>query len=230
MEKVKIIAHRGVPLEAPENSRASFAAAVKMGAETIEMDLRMTKDGQLIVMHDDSIDRMTNGRGRVAAMTLVDIHTYTLPNGEKVPTVDEVVDNFRGQVKFVFDLKVIEAVEGLLDLVESRDISTETVFSAFNGEIIRRIEEVDQNYQTAIACWLVTKRLIDYAAKNGVEYLHPYYRFLTKGRVKLAQEAGLGVNPWTLVYRRDIQRMMSYGVDGLITGRPDLVRRMTREE
>jgi glycerophosphoryl diester phosphodiesterase len=138
--KIIVIAHRGAHLEAPENTLASLQKAIEIGCDYVEIDVRRTKDGALVIMHDAQVNRMTNGRGRIDQLTLAEIRKLDVktrkggrPSGQKVPTLDEILEHAKGRMRIYVDHKnappaqVLAAIEkyGMLhDVVVYGSVNT----------------------------------------------------------------------------------------------------------
>ena len=114
------IGHRGARALEPENTLRSFRKAVELGVDAVELDVRQTKDGQLIVIHDDRVDRTTDGSGLVGNLTLEEIKVFTAEKSEKIPTLGEALDFLKGKVKVLIELKEEDLEEKALDLIKER--------------------------------------------------------------------------------------------------------------
>ncbi len=109
----KIMGHRGAPADEPENTLRSFARALAVGVAAVELDVQLTKDGRLAVIHDETLDRTTNGRGRVKDFTLAELKRLDAGRGEPVPSLEEVFDLVQGKAHLVVELKQPEAAGAL---------------------------------------------------------------------------------------------------------------------
>lgn len=133
MPEVQIIGHRGAMAHAPENSMEAFEAALEIGVQMLEMDMRLTGDGVAVIMHDEKVDRTTNGRGKVGEMTLNELRDLKLVNGERVPTLAEVLERFKDRCLINLELKEQNVVIPAYDLVSEKGMVSDTLFSSFNG-------------------------------------------------------------------------------------------------
>jgi len=134
--KTKIIAHRGASAQAPENTLAAFQLALDLQADGIELDVMLTGDQQVVVIHDEEVDRTTDGSGRVADMTLEEIRQLDAGQGEKVPTLSEVLDRFGGKLLINIELKNYTSIFDPLPvevskLIQSYDLVDDVLISSF---------------------------------------------------------------------------------------------------
>jgi glycerophosphoryl diester phosphodiesterase len=131
------IAHRGDKLAATENSLAAFKSAIDKKADMIELDVQMTKDGQLVVIHDPTIDRTTNGRGLVREMTLAEIQQFKTKEGESIPTLEEVYQLCRNKIQVLTEIKAVDLAPKIAELVKTLGNTDEVIIQSFlHGELI----------------------------------------------------------------------------------------------
>jgi len=229
MNTTKIIAHQGASVHAPENTMAAFQLAMDLQADGIELDVMLTKDGQVVVIHDDTVDRTTDGTGRVRDMTLAELQKLDAGNGEKIPTLQNVLDAFGGQYLINIELKnysspfdslpvvVAEILNKTVNLGDAVMIST---FNPFNlSRFRRRCPKVKMGLLTTptkAKLWLW--RLFKYDA------LHPYYEDVDQTLVAAVRERQQEINVWTVDDPEAIRRMAALGVDSVITNDPQAAR------
>lgn len=148
----QLIAHRGGPAYAPENTLAAFRSAIAIGADWIEMDIQMTKDGALIVMHDETVDRTTNGTGRVKDLTLEQILALDAGNGEQVPTFEEVIALAKkARVGILPEAKSPHLYPGIgaemVQAIVEADYVEKTVIQSFDPQTLNTIKALDPDIQ-----------------------------------------------------------------------------------
>lgn len=228
---VKVIAHRGAPLYHLENTLSSFRKALDLGVDMIELDVRVTKDGHLVVLHDMTIDRVAEGKGNglVKHLTLRDLRKLKIGR-DHIPTVEEVIVFFKNKVGLVFDVKVKDAVVPLKKIMSENNFSKKVIISSFEKEIIKAFEDWRPEIETGLLCWFPNEGNIKFALENTVEYLHPYHFFLSKRKLDYLHDQGLKVNVWTVDYAWSISRSISQKVDGIITNNPVLLNRIKEEK
>lgn len=220
----KILAHRGASAQAPENTMAAFQRALDLQADGIELDVMLTADKQVVVIHDDTVDRTTNGSGRVAEMTLEEIRTLDAGEGEKVPILSEVLDRFGGKFLINIELKNYISIFDSLPvevakLIEEYPFTDSILISSFNPfnfpRVRRRMPEVrlgliTQPQQAQRWIW----RLFKYHS------LHPHYEDVDAVLVSALHARSREVNVWTVDDPQEMKRLVDLGVDGIITNDP----------
>lgn len=224
----KIIAHRGASGQAPENTLAAFQLALQQQADGIELDVMLTKDGQVVVIHDDTVDRTTDGSGRVKNLTLAELQALDAGNGEQIPALQEVLAQLGGQCLLNIELKnyaspfdrlPVVVAQMITDaaLVDSVIIST---FNPFNlPRFRRRCSGVKLGLLTVpgkASLWIW--RLFRYDA------LHPHYEDVDQALIADVKAHSRQVNVWTVDDPDEIRRLAALGVDSIITNYPQVAR------
>lgn len=209
---------------------ASFRRAVSLGADMLEIDVQATKDGVPIAFHDNTIDRVTDGSGLIQHLTLE--NTRKLHVGKEViPTVEEVIKEFsQKNIGFVFDVKTADAVNELKKIIFQYKIENSTIISTFKKSVIVGFEDVKDTIKTGILCWYASDRTLNFAVKYGVDYIHPYYLFLSQVKVQHIKNLGFRINTWTVDTNWAIKRMAKRNVDGIITNRPAFARKAIEKQ
>ena len=233
-----IFAHRGSSAHAPENTLAAFELAVRQGADGVELDAKLTADGQVIVIHDATVDRTTNGHGRVGDLSLADIrrldagsHFDIAFRGEKTPTLEEVFQAV-GQ-RTVINVELTNYTSPFDDLpvkvaglVHRYHLEQQVLFSSFNPIALKRAHPLAPEVPLGL---LAEPKLAGALARGWpgrwmVPYqcLHPAIRDVTPRLVENAHRRKQCVNVWTVNQARDMQRLFALGVDGIFTDDPVL--------
>ncbi len=224
----KIIAHRGASADAPENTMAAFQLAMDQNADGIELDVMLTKDQELVVIHDDAVDRTTNGTGSVRQMTLEQLRSLDAGEGQTIPTLAEVLERFGGKLLINIELKNYATIFDSLplkvaDLLEHYNAVDSVIVSSFNPfnlpRIKRRLPEVKLGLLTdknKARHWLW--RLFKFDA------LHPYYSDVDQVLVAAVHARNRQVNVWTVDAPAEIRRLAALNVDAIITNRPQQTR------
>jgi glycerophosphoryl diester phosphodiesterase len=227
-----IIGHRGAAGEAPENTLASFGLALEQGAEGIELDVHLSRDGRIVVCHDPSIDRTTNGKGMIFRMTAEEIRQYDAGawfseayRGEKIPLLDEVFDLVPANI--MINVEVKHSYEGhmetaLLEFLRRRNRLDNVVISSFDHKCMQRIKRAEPAVKVGLLYAANLSNHTRYAKSLGVEVysLHPHYQLLDRDDVAEAVEEGLHVYPYTVNPEEDYRKMIEFGVTGIITDDP----------
>lgn len=224
----KIIAHRGASAYAPENTLAAFQLALELGVEGIELDVMLSKDGKLVVIHDDTVDRTTDGTGRVKDLTLEELQSLNAGGQEKIPSLDEVFNLVGGKFLINVELKNYSSLFDNLPaevakLVEARGLQDSVLISSFNPINLPRFRHqlpgvklglLTQPGQARYWIW----RLLRYDA------LHPFYGDVDRSLVDGLHAHGKQINIWTCDDPDAIRRMAILGVDSIITNDPKRTR------
>ena len=237
MSKTKIFAHRGASGYAPENTLEAFALAITQGADGIELDVQLTKDGIPVVIHDETIDRVTEKKGWVKDYTLEELRAFnynrTKPEYKHadIPTMREVFEllkptglfiNIEIKTGVVFYEKIEEKI---LALTKEMGMEDRVCYSSFNHYTVTRIHELKPDAEVG---FLYADGPIDmpsYGVKHGVNALHPaLYNLQYDGFVKECKEKGLKLNVWTVNERPYMEMCCQYGVDAIITNYPDIAK------
>lgn len=215
------IGHRGARALEPENTLRSFGRAVELGVDAVELDVRRTADGVVVVVHDDKVDRVTDGTGLVGELSLEEIKGFTTEKGEKVPTLGEALDFLKGKVKVLIELKESGFEEQVLDLVKERGMVDDVIIVSFHEEALKRVKELDEKVATGLI-YVRHKKPVEAALGLGAEYLLPLYRFTHSADVKKAHEAGLKVIVWTINTPQEATTYKQKNVDGITTDNPNI--------
>lgn len=221
----KIIAHRGASFFSKENTLKSFQRAVEHGADMVELDVQMTKDNKLIILHDVHIDRISEGTGLVRNFTLEDIRKINIFGKEKIPTLDEALDLLLGNVGIVLDLKRVDVVPYILKYLKDEALRSSCIVSSFRKDAIKSAKYYDKNIKVGLICWRPSRRKINFCCKNNIDFIHPSYHFLSKRLYRKIKKSKLGINVWTVNYKRNLRKISKWNIEGIITDRPKMVRK-----
>lgn len=228
MHKTLRFGHRGASGYMPENTIASFNKAIELGVDMVEFDVHRCKTGEIVVMHDDTVDRTTNGHGRVADLTLDELRALDAGKGEKVSTLEEVLDAINHRVGAVVELKEEAAVEQTAAIInraidERGWASDQFSVTAFDHYLLRAFHALCPRVHLGA---ILAGNPIDYAQfgeRLGAASVNMAYPFLTRAFVEDAHNRGLQVFAWPVDEPRDIEWMKSIGVDGIFSNFPDRI-------
>ncbi|MGH7318936.1 MAG: glycerophosphodiester phosphodiesterase [Candidatus Rokuibacteriota bacterium] len=231
-----LVAHRGASTVAPEHTVPAYEAAIQAGADALELDVHLSADDQLVVIHDARLERTTDGRGLVRDLTLAELKRRDAGRwfgrafrGQRIQTLSEVLERFRDRVAFGVELKGgsdfypgIE--ERLLSLLQIYEVTDRTLVASFDHHALRRCRELDPEVRTGA---LVAGRLLapGMLAPNGILSALCLKAELTTARdVAACRDAGLDCYVWVVNDAPAARRFAEAGVTGIITDRPDLLR------
>ena len=223
-----VIAHRGASSAAPENTMAAFALAIDLGADGVELDVRRSREGQLVVIHDASVDRVTGTPGEVAAMSLEELHGLDAGvrfnarfAGERIPTLREVLSLARGRLLVDIELKVAGIESQVFEAVRGAGMHDSVLITSFLEDAVAA--SIAQG--RGIAAGLLQERAdMDRAFDLGVPVYLPSIRALSGEVMKTCGERGVRVISWTVRTEEDARRALEFGVHGIIADDPTLIR------
>ncbi|MFC0186874.1 glycerophosphodiester phosphodiesterase [Fictibacillus aquaticus] len=238
-EQVQTVAHRGASGYAPENTMAAFRKGVEMKADYIEIDVQMSKDGELVVIHDTTLDRTTDGSGNVKDHTLEDLRrldagSFYSPEfaGEKIPTFEEVIDEFRGN-GILIELKAPHLYPGIekkvAAVLKKRDMdkpaNNKIIIQSFDFNSLKITNELLPDMPIGALTGnkddLTAAKLKEFSAY--CEYVNPYLGNVTSEVVDSSHSYDMGIMSWTVRKQEEVQPLLNAGVDGIITDYPDYV-------
>jgi glycerophosphoryl diester phosphodiesterase len=237
--------HRGASYDAPENTLSAFRLARDTGADGVELDVALSRDGVAVILHDATVDRTTDGTGAVADLTLaelkaLDAGAWFAPQfaGERIPTLAEVFQAVGPDMVVNVELKAmgiepVALVATVVDCIDQHDMADRVLISCFNPLALRATRQARPDVRLALlygpslpqaelARWVDDLR--------PLAALHPEHRLVTAKHVAWAREHGCQINTWTVDEPEEMRRLIGLGVDGIITDRPDVLRAVIQEE
>src|ERR1700722_8374612 len=247
MQKKSIwtIAHRGASGHAPENTMASFRRAVELGATFIETDLQITRDAQVVAIHDPTLDRTTTGKGQVHLLTLQQIRALDAGGwyggkqvgefaGERVPTLEKILA-FAKELDVIFYLEIKSGpawgVEhAVVAALRDQNASARVVILSFDPSALDSIFRLDTTMMTGFLCEHPTNDLVERSVRAGARQLVARGGLVTSAVVEKAHHAGLQVVAWTINEADQMRRLIVAGVDGIITDFPDRLLNVLRDQ
>ncbi|GAA0501823.1 glycerophosphodiester phosphodiesterase family protein [Salinibacillus aidingensis] len=240
-QQVVNVAHRGASGHAPENTMAAFEKALEMKADYIEIDVQMTKDGELIAIHDTTVDRTTDGTGFVGDFTLEEIQQLDAGSwfseefaGEQIPTFEEIVDTYRGKVGLLIELKSPGLYPGIEEKVANvlmernmhRPDNNKIIIQSFNHDSVQTSKQLLPNIPHGVLAgmsWadVTDEQLQEFAAY--ADYFNPNRNFVDKNLVERVHQAGMDIYAYTVREQEHADQLFEAGVDGIITDFPEYV-------
>jgi glycerophosphoryl diester phosphodiesterase len=232
------IAHRGASAAAPQNTLAAFRKAVELGADGVELDVQLSADGAVVVIHDFTVDGTTDGAGRVADKTLAELEaldagTRFSPHfaGERIPTLAEVFEAIDGRLLVNIELKDFSSpgnklAAQVVEVVRKHAMDKRVLFSSFNPFVVRAAKRLAPDIPAGLLYeedLLIPLRRAWLAPFIPHEARHPSFPMVTEASVQWCHARGLRVNTWTVNEPAEMRRLVALGVDGIITDRPDVL-------
>lgn len=218
-----VYAHRGASVEYPENTLAAFRRAVDLGVDGIELDVHLSADGHLVVMHDETVDRTTNGSGAIEEMTLAEIKALDAGNGESVPTLGEVLDLVGRALHVDIEVKANAAGEAVLKELEGRN--SRWLISSFKWDVLQYVRSRDAEADL----WPLTVGASDDAIAMAKEIGAPALAISRKGLdedvARYLHEQGLDFWVWTVNDPDEARKFAEWGAIGICTDNPALIQK-----
>lgn len=225
------IAHRGASAHFPENTLGAFAAAIDTAADMCELDVQLTMDGALVVIHDETVDRTTDGRGRVDAMTLAELKRLDAGSwraarfaSERIPTLAEVFDLTEGGCGLNIELKATGVGEMVGRLIRERKAQASTLVSSFDWAELVQVQNVAPEIRVGLLTDRAAARVIDAAMQMKAFAINPAAKLVSLQLCARAHQQGLKVYTWTVDDPDDMRRLVEMGVDGIMTNDPEHLR------
>lgn len=244
MAGVAVIAHRGASAYCPENTLPSFEAAVELGADMVELDVRLSRDGEVIVFHDATLERCTNGRGRTADHSLKELKRLDAGSwfdrrfaGTRIPTLEEVLALCRGSIGVNIEIKKEAAADGVDGGIEERCLeivnrgcrAERVMFSSFEPQVLRRLRQASRDIPVAV---LYDKTMYGSGMPSEITARYKADAFncdrseLDGAWLADLHGHGIPVHVYTVDDEKEMNRFIRAGVDGIFTNRPDVLRKL----
>ena len=223
MDAVPIaIAHRGDPVAARENTLAAFAAALRQGADMVELDLRRTADGEIIVLHDATLARLWGVERDVADLNLAAVQELGYDD-ERIPTLRRVLQDI--DIPLMVDFTGGDVVEGALQVVREADASERSLFVSGNIAALRALRSLAPEARIGLTWVRAEPPPFPLLHELGAEYWNPTFRLVTPDWVTAVHDHGLKVSTWTVDKPRHMARVVAAGVDAIVSNRIGALRR-----
>lgn len=228
MKKTLNIGHRGAKGHEPENTLPSFQKALDFNVDGIELDVHVCKTGELIIIHDFTVDRTTNGSGAVSELSLFEIKALRIDDEIEIPTLEEVLDLVGKKCFINIELKGRHTAKPVSNLIEKYILEKEYsyddfIVSSFQREELEMIFTINPNIHLGILTQASVDQALEWASIFSAKAIHPHFSLLTEENVQKAQEEGFKVYTWTVNETEDIERIKTYKVNGIITDFPERI-------
>ena len=223
-----VLGHRGASADAPENTLAAFALAREQGADGIELDVHLSADGWPVVIHDDRVERTTNGTGQVARLTVAELQALDAGAEQAIPTLDEVFETLGPGFLYNVEIKGLgwrdTGIEAAVaDRIEAHHLANQTVVSSFNALVVRRARRhLSRTTLVALIRGRQSSKVGHWLAAADAD--HPYYTLVDEAYIAWARQRGFRVHVWTVDDPAEARRLAGLGVHAIITNKPHLIR------
>jgi glycerophosphoryl diester phosphodiesterase len=228
--QVVVVGHRGAMGHAPENTMGSFRRAMSLGADGVELDVRLSADGEAMVIHDAAVDRTTDGNGLVSSMTTGELRELDAGSGDRIPRLAEVLEwAVEESVELTIEIKGDPAplpglVSRVIDLLDHYGRASEVMLISFHHPTVRQIKDYRPDIVTGILYGGYLADTVAAARAALADSVRPSWHFWTPELVGEVHRAGLSASAWTVNEEAAIQSVASMGVDSLATNYPDRAR------
>ena len=216
------IGHRGASAYMPENTIESFKKAVALGVDAIEFDIRKTRDKEIIVFHDETLEKLNGSTNRIQNLSLEQIKELDV-KGQSIPTLQEALDFInQNNILAVIDFKESGMEQKVFDRVKERDMNDSVIFTSSIGKVLINIRQISKYIDLAFG-YKRPEYPVSTALRLKCDYIMPAYEFLTPDTIKRAHSKGLQVVTWTINNREIALQYAEMGVDGITSDKPDVL-------
>ncbi|MFC5682553.1 glycerophosphodiester phosphodiesterase [Flavobacterium sp. MAHUQ-51] len=222
------IGHRGAKGYTPENTLISFEKAIEMQAHGIELDVHLSNDAKLMVIHDETIDRTTNGKGFVNQMSCSELQKFKIEDQQYIPTLEEVLNLVNRRCWVNIELKSYETIPKVIEIIEKYIHNknwtyTDFIVSSFDWNALKELKSRNPKIPIGVLTEEDWEEAIAFAKGIQAKSIHPDYKLLNAENTQILQQNGFEVFPWTVNEKTDITKMKSFNVNGIISDFPDRI-------
>lgn len=226
MSKILKIGHRGAKGYKNENTLVSFRKAIDLGVDGIELDVHLSLDNEIMVIHDETIDRTTDGKGFVNSFSLQELKSFRTKKGEQIPTLKEVLDAVDQKCFINIELKGNGTAKPVIELIQTHITEKNWSYnlflvSSFDWIALREVRLLNPKIPIGVLTHTDLDLGIAFAKFIQAETIHPYFHLLTHENTQQMQKEGFQVFAWTVNELEDIQKMKTFNLNGIITDFPD---------
>lgn len=235
------IAHRGASAYKPENTMEAFTEAVALGADIIEMDIRQTSDGHLVLLHDETVDRTTDGTGLISELTLKQVRALDAGLGSRIPLLEEVFSHFaRDRVILNLEIKCPGTEEEVVEMVHRLFSSDRVLISSFRPSALRKIKEIDGRIKIGLLvgrarsinpiAWIKRVFPLSTLRNVGANALHQRVSLTHSYLIWRCKREAIPIYVWVVDEESRMRKLIRQGVDGIFTRYPDVLGEVIKQE
>ena len=224
--RVLIIGHRGASNIAPENTLKAFQKAIELGADYIEFDIHQSKDGEIVIMHDANTYAITGNKGLIKKMTLTELRMLDCGEGERIPTLLELIRIAKGKIGLQIEIKAKNLAENLVKILRKEDLVETSIISSFLHDELLKLQKIEPKLKLATLEPIITgwsknweyhSEILNKAIDNNYFAIHPRYNLVNQELINHAHKNNIKVNIWTVNSKAVMKKFIQMGVDGIIT-------------
>ena len=225
---IQSFGHRGAKGYVSENTLASFQKALDLNADGIELDVHVCASGELVVFHDYTLDRLTNGSGEIHNFSLEELKKMKVDDVFEIPTLEEVLNLVNRKCKVNIELKGHDtakpAVQTIEKYIQKYNWKMENfIVSSFQRDELLKVSQLNSKVPLAVLTQASVEQAMEWAEEFSTNIIHPHFSLLTEDNCKLATEKGFKINTWTVNDVNDIERLKKYNINGIISDFPDRI-------
>jgi len=229
--KIKVFGHRGCAGLEPENTIRAFKRAIDLGVDLIEFDVRMTRDKKLVVIHDEKLDRTTNGIGFVKDFNFAEIRKFDAGKGEKIPSLEETINFLKNKKPIiVIEIKEPETTEKILEIIKKEKLEDKVLIVSFWLDALKKLKKIDPKIKTGVLFGKKVKNMISLIKEIKADGLGLEYHSIDKEIVKDCHKENFKINAWTVNEFEDIRKMIKLGVDTISSNYPNRVLEILKKK
>ena len=207
----------------PENTLEGFRYALGLGVDAVECDVHLTRDGRLAVIHDNTVDRTTNGSGKVAEMDFAGLRALDAGGGQTVPALEELLELIRGRCRLLCELKADGTEAPAADAVVARGMAEDVLFISFDFDRLANVRRRREDLAIGVVLSAPDAARLERALELGVQHVGVHYPALSLGAVRRLRQVGVEVGAWTPNELEDMKAVIALGATHVTTDRPDVL-------
>ena len=223
-----VTSHRGAGFLEPENTLRAIRRAIDIGADQVEIDVHLTRDGRLVLMHDATVERTTNGTGAIAEFSLDEIRRLDAGLGERVPTLEEALELADGKITPQIELKGPGTALAVVQTLTTMGCMDNVVLTSFLHPQLQDVRRLDQNVSLGALWGRLPPDVVSRSRALGVQALHIWHEFIDSPLLADAHAQGFLVRAWNANREEEMRRLIDLGVDAIGSDRPDLLLEVCR--
>ncbi len=225
---IQSFGHRGAKGYVCENTLASFQKALDLNVYGIELDVHVCASGELVVFHDFTLDRITNGSGEIHNFSLEELKKLKVDSEFEIPTLEEVLNLVNRKCQVNIELKghdtATPAVQIIDKYIQEYNWKMEDfIVSSFQRDELLKVSQLNSKVPLAVLTQASVEQAMDWAEEFSTNIIHPHFSLLTEDNCKMATEKGFEINTWTVNDVADIERIKKYKINGIISDFPDRI-------
>ncbi len=223
LRKPFVVAHRGASALEPENTISAVRKAIELGFDMIEVDIRLSKDGEVVLMHDSRVDRITDGRGEIKSLGLEEIRRLRVRGRERIAFLKDIMEITRDKAALLLDIKDPDAALEALKLVKERGMLGQVVFNSSDIGTLEKIREAEPQARLSYSP-SIQDNLVEIARKLSLFMASVRFDLITRKLVETMHKLGVRITSWGTNDPSIIQKLIYMGVDGIIIDDPQLIK------